>query len=48
MLTIKLQLQKIKRDLYFVKGYFHNIHIMLESLVFAYVMLALVAMPIEK
>jgi hypothetical protein len=40
MLAIKLQFKKIKRDLYFVKDCFQNIHTMLEFLVFAYVMLA--------
>jgi hypothetical protein len=40
MLAIKLQLKKIKKDLYFVKGCFHNIHTIKEFLVFAYVMLA--------
>jgi hypothetical protein len=40
MLAIKLQLKKIKRDLYFVNSCFHNIHTMKEFFVFAYVMLA--------
>ncbi len=48
MLAIKLQLQKIKKDLYFVKGCFHDVHIMLDLSFLHMCYWPLVTMPIEK